>query len=266
MILDFETQGVDPLRTNPTEIAAVTFEYPFTKTYPASSSLDELGVHSRLIWEESYPAQTKEIVELTGITDEMLKAGGVPLKEAFRPLVGEARHVDYILAHNAEFDKTIFQMALKRLGLDPDCLCSHKWICTLHDIPYPDKYKCRKLSHLAYDHGILVDPGTLHRALDDVRLLARLVAEYPLEDILAYRAMPWAYLKADILGPWKGPGGDGGKGKALATALGYSWERARGTDAPTFDKAWVLRVKESRIEAHTASAPFPVTRIYERKF
>jgi hypothetical protein len=54
-------------------------------------------------------------------------------------------------------------------------------------------------------------------------------------------------------------------GKAQAQKIGYSWQTARGTDGPVFDKCWVKRVKENEIEAEKARAPFKITRLVEPK-
>lgn len=259
LFIDFETQCDQAQTTNATEVGALMVEHQQANGLDFFSRKSELSL---LIHDLSYPPQTEEIVELTGITDDTLQKIGVPPVVAFGHLAPLIREADYVLAHNKVFDQTVYESVAARIGV-PVEKPKKGWLCTIQDIPWAPKYKCKKLSHLAYDHGIMVDPKTLHRALDDVKLLYRLVAySYPnFDEVLRYANCPWVYLRAVILGPWQGPGGDGGVGKAQASKLGYSWERARGTDGPVFPKAWVKRVKEDRIEAEKAAAPFKIMRL-----
>lgn len=253
VVLDFETQGDDPTFHKPTEVGAVlwdTEEEAFTERL------------SQLIYEPSYEPQTEEIVEITGITDEMLKEKGLSRETVFMnllsPLVEEA---DYVLAHNKAFDQTVYETTCRAIGRD---IRKPKggWICTIQDVPYPKKYKCKKLSHLAYDHGVIVDPATLHRAIHDVELLAELIlTRYDFNDILAYYQLPWAILFLNgVKGPWE----DNGVTNAQAKKLGYSWERPWGTDL-TFQKRWVKRIKEDQILAEKAKLPphFSLTKYIE---
>lgn len=250
LMLDFETQGDDPKTTNPTEVGAVLFRLD------EFNGLSEEKNLSQLIWDELYEPQTPEIIEITGITDKLLKAEGKDPLSVFRdeisPLVQEA---DYVLCHNMSFDRGIYEATCKRLGT-PISTPVKGWICTIQDVPYAKKYKCKKLSHLAYDHGILVHPSTLHRAIADVRLLALLISGYKFEDILKYRDTPWAYLRAVVPAPWE----DGGVGVAQAKKLGYAWEKIWGTEIE-FSKKWVRRLKEDQIETEKERCPFKLMRL-----
>jgi hypothetical protein len=186
----------------------------------------------------------------------MLERDGKPVKDVFTselfPLMEAA---DVIIAHNIKFDKTVLESVCARIGLIPP---KKRWLCTLTEVPYPDKYRCKQLSHLAYDHGLPMDTRVLHRAVHDVRLMLDLIlTKYCFSKILAYADEPWLYLKADIPAPWT----DGGKGKEAATKIGYSWEKARGTEEPVFPKTWVKRVKLSQADKEIALAAFPVIRL-----
>ena len=249
--IDFETQHDDAKTCPVTEIGAVLVEIDPNYLNPPV----ELGRYSQIVYHPGYPPQTPEIVELTGLTDDILKAEGIEPKKAFPPLFPLVEQADIILAHNKKFDQTVYESATKRMKLDAP---NKPWICTLVDVPWPARLTCRKLSHLAYEHGILIDPRTLHRAAQDVELMLKLVlGHYKIQDVLAYAAEPWIYLRADIPKPF-GPTGDGGVGKELAKKKRFGWEKAPGTDEPVFDKAWVKRVKKSQVEAEIKSAPFPI--------
>lgn len=252
LFLDFETQGADAETTNPTEVGAVLFTLSPELVAVRHKAL------SRLIWDKSYPPQTEEIVEITGITDEVLKEGGEPAPKVFAELNTLMEESDYVLAHNRAFDQTVYESTCKRLDL-PLVTPKKGWICTIQDVPYQKKFKCKKLSHLAYDHGILVHPGTLHRAINDVELLARLILEkYNIKDIIAYRDMPWVNVFLNgVRPPWE----DQGVTNVQAKKLGYSWETPWGTDLK-FPKRWVKRLKEDQLQLEKMKTPphFSLTR------
>lgn len=248
LFLDFESQSDDPATTNPTEVGALLVERELLAGEPDKYTIkSEL---SQLIYEDHYPTQTDEIVEITGITDEMLKAGGKDRQTVFgqmlHPLMLEA---DYVLAHNAKFDRGVFETTCSNLGWGEHPALN--WICTLEDIPWAKKYRCKQLAHLAFDHGIQFDRESLHRALDDVKLLFQLVTHCHMsfEQILEYRDMPWVFLFLNgVKAPWQ----DGGVSNAFAKKLKFGWQKAPGTDKPEFEKRWVKRVKENQVDAEKA--------------
>lgn len=230
--LDFETQCLDTENTNITEVGAIEFA--------GSDFSFHQKRFTRLCYLPEYPPQSEEAVSLTGITDEMLIKNGLPPHYVLEELILMIDTVDYIMAYNAKFDKAVLQAACKRYGLK---FPATPWLCAMTDVPYSEKFTCAKLSHRAYDHGILVHPDTLHQAIDDVDLMGRLVSKYKFSDILAYAAIPWVYMLADVPKPWL----DGGVGKAKAKACGFTWQTAKGDDKE-FPSKWVKRVKEDRVD------------------
>lgn len=251
--IDFETQSLEP-QTRVTEVGAILYEKNF-----GDIEFKKIGHVSALCYEPDYPPQTEAIVELTGITDHMLKESGETREFVFKnrllPLVDLA---DVVIAHNANFDKRIFVDTCKHLGLQ---IPEKEWICTLTNFPWPKSITCHKLSHIAYEHSILVDPKTLHRAINDVALMMQVVACYDFESVLAYAREPWMYLHAQPLGPWL----DSGVQTGIAKSHGFTWETVRGTDHK-WPKKWVTRVKVSRMDdvmrsIEKSASPFPVLRI-----
>lgn len=235
--LDFETQDADPKTTNITEVGACLYEVDLE-----TNEWKKLHGFSTLCYEPDYPPQTQKIIDLTGITDQMLLDEGASRADVFNlqllPLVQQA---DIIMAHKTSFDWTIFLAQCTRMGVTPPV---KELLCTLTNFPWPKRITCLKLSHIAYEHSILIDPATLHRAENDVDLMVHLVAsKYNFKDVLAYARKPWIYLKADILAPWIGKGGDGGIQKGIAVGLGFSYETVKGTDFPVWPKKWVGRFK-----------------------
>lgn len=227
--LDFETQDDQAETTNVTEIGALLTDNCF----------NELGRLSQLCWEPSYPPQTPEIVEITRITDDMLQKDGIPRREAFAQLLPLVEQADYVFAHKKDFDQVVFNSNCRKFGLP---IPKKQWICTLTEINYPAKFRCKQLSHLAFEHRITFNPDELHRALDDVKLMMKLLAKYNLTDIITFANEPWVYVQAIFPAPFESKIGFE-VGKAKASKLNFGWERARGDDRE-FSKKWVSRVKQ----------------------
>lgn len=250
---DLESQGLDIETVNITEVGAILIQAYEPGEIPnwKEAGPNKTSVHTvvkqfeQLIWEPGYPPQTKDIIELTGITDEALKSNGVTPKEGIPKVFPLMEEADYIIAHNAPFDKGLLYAVAKRNGLT---VPEKPWVCTRTQVPYPERYTCRKLSHMALDHGIKMDNRELHRATSDVQLMLEVLANYSFEQILAFIAEPEVILRIIIPGPWVGKGGDGGVGKAEAAKLGYGWEKPRGYEyqGKIFEKCWVKKVKISK--------------------
>ena len=188
------------------------------------------------IYEENYPPQSEHIIDVTGITDEMLHTHGRSRKavaEDFERLYAQA---DIICAHKLDFDKSFAKQMCDVAGIG---LVKKEELCTLTNFDWPKKYTCHKLGHLAWELGIDVKAADLHRAKNDVDLLARVLSCYNFDKVLEYSRRPWIYLKAEIVGEWE----DGGTQKAAAQSLGFSWQKIRGVDSLNFPKKWVKRTK-----------------------
>lgn len=262
--VDFEAQHEDAETTPITEIGAVAL----WRGLPVQDSDREAGWGnqdfawskqlSQLVYHPGYPPQDPEIVELTGITDEMLKKDGMEPKAVMPLLCTWVAEADYVIAYNKLYDETLFKAVCTRLSLPiPDT----PWICGLADLPWPGRKPCMRLSHLAFDKRVPFDPDSLHRATDDALLMFKTIFKcFTWEEIMAYYNTPWSFLKAEIPPPWIGRGGDGGTGRDVAKKHGYSYEYAKGTDTPHFPKAWVKRVKSTRLDAEVnALSPYKVT-------
>lgn len=76
----------------------------------------------------------------------------------------EANGFDFLVAHNADFDRKWFRPALRD---------SSRWVCSCNDIEWPNAGTGSKsLASLALAHGVPV--AHAHRAFDDVLTLARM--------------------------------------------------------------------------------------------
>jgi DNA polymerase-3 subunit epsilon len=245
---DFETNGLDPKVNLPTEVGALKFEYNEKFETDRWQPLSEF---SSFIWDETYPAQTEKIVELTGITDAMLKSEGRAPGIVFPELLNFLEDVDLIVAHQADFDIAFLSEACKKLGLKVPQI---EVLCTKTNFDWPEKYFCHRLTHLALEHFIEFKMRDMHRATADCGLLQKLVSLYDFDKALAYAREPWVVVMGKVTKPWE----DGGKSKDAATKLGFSWERLRSLPGPVFAGKWVARVKQSRLAKLTENAPFAV--------
>lgn len=248
--LDFETNGDDPKTCLMTEVGLLIADS--TEGY-------ELSTYNSLIYHPGYPPLSDLIVELTGINDDLLKREGRPPKDVLPELYAEMEKCDLILAHNKSFDQGVLNSVGARLRIPPP---EKRWICTLTEVPYPKKFTCKKLAHLAFDHGMVFDPTQMHRAMADVRLLQKFIhAYYSLETILAYADQPWVYFKP-MIAP-KPPWTDGGAATALVKKAGFWWEKIRNDDpARVWPKTWIKRMKSGQVLADIAASPFEMERIF----
>lgn len=194
------------------------------------------------MWGKNYPELSQEIQKITGISQSDIEKTAISTEKAFVELNTYLTKADMVIAHNAQYDETVYKKESERLGIS---ISQSSWYCSIQDIQHPDTMSCRKLSHLALDYGISIDPSTLHRAISDVELMGKILLRSNVspEQILTYSKSPWVYLKACIPAPWT----DKGRGKELAKKDGYSWEKAKGSDEPVFAKTWVKRVKECNL-------------------
>jgi DNA polymerase III epsilon subunit-like protein len=260
-IVDFETNGFNPVTDRATEIGALLVD---TKDYSAPPGV------GTLLYDKDYPPQPEVIVQVTGITDVMLKEHGRPFPWALSQITAmfeEHGWPDYFLAHNAVFDQGFFQWEMKRYkemltGVYDmktlQRLFDLQWICSIQDISHPEKFKCKKLSHLALDYGMAIDPKTLHRAFDDVVLLANMLAHVDINwNTTAERLkMPWLVVRAMVPKPWE----DNGAGKDKAASLGFRWENL---GDKKYDKMWVKKIKEVDIKSESEKLGYELTIIRE---
>lgn len=236
--LDFETTGTDREKDRAIEAGAALFD--------ADNGWEVLDTFNALILDESYLPLPEKIPVLTGISEQMLREQGRPLADVMKDLLHFVGRGQYLMAHNASFDRAFFDREREAVGMGEPQIPPSLWLCTLHHIPYHWKYTCRKLSHLAFEHGCQVDVKNLHRATDDVVLMGDLLRTggYTLDEMLRYRDEPWVYIQAHVTPPWK----DKGESKAEAQAHGFSWQQCAGRVGPVFDTMWVKRVKKSALD------------------
>lgn len=251
--IDFETTGIDTKKDRAIELGAVLFDDTFTP----------VAQYSSYIWDDSVGPISEEITSITGITQKDVQTLGKPfdvvLRELHKDLL-EDRKIDGMLAHNAVFDKSIFRNEVERhnIGYATNLLVL-PWVCSRQDLASNKKMRCQKLSHLALDYGVTVDPTTLHRAVADVRLIGQMLqaAKADWADMLRRATASKVIVRADVPSPF-GPKGDGGRGKDLAKANGYRWEDPGDESGRKWEKQWVKQILEFELDEEAKNSPFPV--------
>lgn len=174
--IDFETTGLNHNSDLITEIGAVLWD---------TDRNSPLKLYSELI---TIPRQlTEEIIQLTGITDEMLETFGKPLVEGIGQLAEMAECADWLVAHNAEFEKSFIAAALEQVG-SVDSLVDRDWIDTKTDLPYTRGEGRYSLRHICADHGF-INPFP-HRAVFDVMAMLTLMGKYPFPAVVEIAKSP----------------------------------------------------------------------------
>ncbi len=211
---------------------------------PNDFSHEIAGVNT-LVWESGYPALTDEVVKVTHINQEMLNKEARTMEQMVQLLAMtiDPKDVEFVCAFNTDYDKPVFIENMKRFALTMHPLINHlvqvPWVCGMRDVVEHTQFKARRLSHLALEYGITVDPTKLHRAYGDVSLTRQLLHAVPTtaEKMWQYQQIPWVVLKAKV----------SFDDKDKAKLAGYSWQQVHGDDR-VFVKNWIKRVKQTDIE------------------
>lgn len=234
LALDFETTWENPVDVKVlriTEIGAVLMDW---------GTKSPLLMMSEFVHSPEYPKSPTELVELTGITDEMLVKYGKNPRTSLKDLNVLMREADYVVAHNGSlFDRPLYKNECYRHVVD---IVDTPWIDTRTDIIYPSNIKARKLTHLAAEHGF-VNPFA-HRALFDCLTMMKVLSLYPIEEVIALAKEPLINCVARV----------SYQDRDLAKSRGYYWNGE--------DKSWFKPMKESQFEEEEANAPFVCAKAY----
>lgn len=235
-VTDFETTGFDPKKNRIIEIGAATFD---------DSDWMPIETFEMFVYADDILPLTDEIKRVTHISDEMVREQGLNPVEAFTQFANFYRKCDYMLAHNRKFDEEFYKNELTRHAL-PNV--APKFLCSIEDVPHGLDKKCKKLSHLALDYGVSVNPKGLHRALTDVLLLGDMMRAIKMtaQDIVNYMNTPWALVEAVVEKPWK----DEGRSTGIAKTKGFNWNNDL--------KKWVKKVKENVLDLELKDSAFPM--------
>jgi DNA polymerase III epsilon subunit family exonuclease len=148
-MLDLETTGLSPRTDEIIEFGAIKVSLD-SNTHPSFHTLVKA---SRKL--------PRKIVEITGITQEMVDADGIELNDALKQFISFVGDLP-IVTYNAEFDMGFIHNAAKRCGI---CV-ENKYACALKRArrawPGLPSYRLAYISEL-----MSLSDGDQHRALAD---------------------------------------------------------------------------------------------------
>jgi DNA polymerase-3 subunit epsilon len=171
LVVDVETTGIDQAGDVIIELGLVRFTYDARTGQP----VEVLAAESLL--EDPGRPIPPEIVELTGITDDMVRGQRIPEARVQELLDG----VGIVLAHNAGFDRPFIE---RRLPAFRDV----HWGCTQRDIDWRALgVGSHSLEFLTYRHLRAFFDG--HRAVDDCRATLALLATPTADGTLPMRVL-----------------------------------------------------------------------------
>ncbi|SRR3989339_167634 len=228
--LDVETTGLDPANDKIIEIGAVLWD---------TESLTPVKIFSEMIRETEDLVIPPEIINLTGITTEMLHRFGVlPNGNLFQELYWMMDRATHYCAHNAPFDRGFLDSFFKRYGRG---VPPKTWIDTCTDPPYPPRMKHRSLIYLAAEHGFL-NPFS-HRAVTDVLSMLKVLSHYDIEQILTQAQSPTLEVTALV----------SYEERNRAKEAGFRWNGEQ--------KKWQKRIKANAFDAKAYSFPLDVVEL-----
>ena len=208
LILDTETTGLDENNNEVIEIGCILFNVPFKSVLSQLSFL--------------LPVKINNAENINGISVEVSNLLQ-PWKEGMQFFLKLVDSCDFIIAHNAEFDKKWFGKGeLPNLG--------KKWICSLDDINWSFKKNIKSrpsVTDLALGFNIPV--WNLHRALSDCYYISEVFKKIEnLEDILIKATEPKHLYKAIV----------SYEDRSLAKNAGFRW------NSPV-QGAWTRKLSET---------------------
>lgn len=144
--LDTETTGLSYQSDQVIQICMLPFIYAQD---PVSGSHTIIGVYLPYVgFQEPSEPLTQEIIDLTGITMEMLEGQSLDI-EKMEVLLQKA---DFVVAHNAAFDRPFTH------DISP-LFAQKKWACSMSNVAWRELgFESLKLTHLAADLGFYFEP------------------------------------------------------------------------------------------------------------
>lgn len=221
--LDLETTGLDPAADEIIELAMLPF------TYGLDGRIFEIGTPYQQLNQPSKPIPP-EIVELTGITDEMVQGQSIDLT-AVAEFIADA---DLIVAHNAGFDRRFAEKLCGDFVPKP-------WACSMSEVPWKaEGFPGTKLGYLIAQCGLF---HNAHRAIDDVRATVEILARaLPVSGVPAMTKLLESARRATCR-VWAEKAPFDFKDKLKAR--GYKWND--GSDGRP--KSWFADVSEDKLDA-----------------
>lgn len=223
LILDTETTGLEVTSSSVIEIGAILYSVTHRCILQQFSTL--------------LPVAGSNPVKHINQIDAKASRASYPYQLAMTLFQNLHDRADYLIAHNAEFDRKWFGRGL----LPP---VSKPWLCTCDDFSWPRASKSRlSLVNLALEHGIGV--SNAHRALADCQLIATLFDrvdnfEAILKQAIERSQEPKHIFIANV----------SFQEKNLAKERGFRWNQY-------IKNKWTKKMRMSDFESEAATIPFP---------
>jgi DNA polymerase-3 subunit epsilon len=221
VFLDIEATGLSHVQDKLIELGMVKFEYMHDGRI--FRLLDEFSGYQ----DPNMPIP-EAITKLTSITDDMVKGHRINVDEVDSYL----NNVDIIIAHNALFDRTFFEMTFPTIT-------AKAWGCLMYDIDWKNEdISSHKLEYIAYKYGFffaghraIIDClAGIHILAQDLLISKRLVLKQLLTNAVALRFKLWAtnspYDRKDLL-----------------KARGYRWSMNQNDKR----RVWSIEVTEDKV-------------------
>ncbi len=224
LILDLETTGLDPRCDRVIELGAILYSVPHCCVLQQLSTL--------------FPVQSNPVEAVNRIpaaaAQSITEAEVHTVLDQFQQWL---HRTDYVVAHNASFDKQWFGR-----GVLP--ALSKPWLCTYEDFRWPENDKPRNLVQTALNHGIGVSQA--HRALTDCQLIAALFDrvenfEVVLQDAIARSQEPFVYAIAHV----------SYEERQKAKDQRFRWNEY-------IERKWVKRIRRSELEREQSVYSFEI--------
>ena len=227
--IDVETTGLDWQKDKIIEFAAAIFEFD-----PKGRIYRIVGEYQA--FEDPKRPLSQDIIELTGISDDMLEGQRFDESELLASFDGVA----LIIAHNAGFDRRFVEKRFPQLA-------DKAWACSINDVDWrAEGLSSAKLELLAYHYKFFFNG---HRALDDCLASVHILAQdLPASEGLVLKKLLANARKTTIKIEAKNAPFES---KDVLKARGYRWNGNK--------KTWWTNIPE---DAHAAEMNFLSESVY----
>lgn len=175
LCLDTETTGLNHAEDKIIELGIVAFEFD-----PVTAEIIRITDRYNGFEDPGRPLP-KEIIEITGITDDMVRGQSLDDGQVNR-LAGQAA---VVIAHNAGFDRKFVEARFPAFA-------TLKWACSVNQIDWQaERISTRVLEYLLFKFGLFINA---HRALDDAEgVLGILLGKLPVSKTPVFKALLDSY-------------------------------------------------------------------------